>query len=174
MTEKHTQKRPAFTLIELIIAIGILMILLVIGLMQYETYNRRNNLILTTDSVKSFIESAKNNARGQGSDLPVDVNYSQISLEISSNKKNLNEYRISENNEKIQADSLAVGNKITLDIINPTTSQVLTGATLAIIDIPEGIFIKEPSPPYSLKLSSGGETSIVNLSDNAITTSFSF
>lgn len=90
---KFKSKRKAFSLIELLIAIGVMGILLIISIATFETYDRRNSLILTADSLKSFILNAKADAQSRDSDLWSEGKEAILSLEVQSDGRTINEYR---------------------------------------------------------------------------------
>jgi len=59
----------AFTLIELLIGISVMMILMSIGIGTYNTYDKRNTLILAGEGVVGFIDDARTVAKGRTTDL---------------------------------------------------------------------------------------------------------
>lgn len=103
--------KRAFTLVELLISISILLIVITIGIVQYETYDRQNNLILTADSLKSFIEAAKMEARSRSADQALATEFTTVSLEVDSTGRVINKYKNYSGGKKF-VDSLSFSNKI--------------------------------------------------------------
>lgn len=170
-------KNKAFTLIELLIAIGIVLILLTVGLANYEIFDRHNNLILTADSLKAFILAAKDDARGHSSDFAVGSQFTKIVIKIDpANVRELNEYRyISDSEPYPNATIPKIFNSFTLsskiDLQNNELA-VSAGDELISIDIPSGKYL--PGSATEIKFISGSDSVILNINENSITTTRSF
>ncbi|MBN2854226.1 prepilin-type N-terminal cleavage/methylation domain-containing protein [Patescibacteria group bacterium] len=64
---------PAFTLVEMIVSLGIIMIISVIFIANYRSSNRRTDLIMTAQSLVADIHAAQNNSLGlvkYGAEVP--------------------------------------------------------------------------------------------------------
>ena len=78
----HTNKSLGFTLIELMLSIAVIGLLAGLSLPVYASFNNRNNLDLTTQSVATLLRRAETYSRGAKSD-------SQWGVEIQSSKATL-------------------------------------------------------------------------------------
>jgi Tfp pilus assembly protein FimT len=62
-------KKKAFTLIELLIAVSVMMVLMLIGIGSYNTYDNRNTLNLSGESLVGFVNDARAIAKGRTLDV---------------------------------------------------------------------------------------------------------
>lgn len=166
---KLKSRRKAFSLVELLIAIGIMGILLIISIATFETYDRRNSLILTADSLKSFILNAKADAQSRDSDLWTEGKEATLSLEVQSDGRTINEYRSFGGNKYPSGSDPRVFRSFVIDkkydIISPSNLKI-------VFDAPTG----EISSPASLDiiLTRGGDSATISINNENITINRSF
>ena len=78
------KEKPAFTLIEMIVSLGIIMVISVIFIANYNSSNKRTDLIMTAQSLVADIHAAQNNALGlvrYGDEVPASgwgVNFNKL------------------------------------------------------------------------------------------------
>ena len=89
--------QKGYTLIELLITIGIIGLLLMIGVATFGNYERQNNLILTADSLKSFVVGARADAKSRDLNLWENDKITKVVLEITSDGLTINEYKYAGN-----------------------------------------------------------------------------
>jgi prepilin-type N-terminal cleavage/methylation domain-containing protein len=164
-------KAPGFTLIELLITISILLILLAVGLTQYGTYDRRDNLILTSASLKSFIESAEIDAKGRGSDQTIDEPFAKIAVKVDGTGRVINEYRILQSGAVYQKTA---GTDYVFSTLNLSDkiAPLAAGRTIMLAEIPTGKLLPILAPATQLNpviLSIGSESISVQINENSIT-----
>jgi prepilin-type N-terminal cleavage/methylation domain-containing protein len=108
--------RRAFTLIELIIATSILLLLVVVGIAQYETYNRQNSLVMAGYSIQSFLESAQKEARSRSVGESLTTNYRGVSIRIESNGKEIKKYKKDATGSEVLIDTLELGKELSASL----------------------------------------------------------
>jgi prepilin-type N-terminal cleavage/methylation domain-containing protein len=62
-------KKKAFTLIELLVAVSVMLVLMLVGIGSYNTYDNRNTLNLSGDSLVGFINDAQEIAKSRALDV---------------------------------------------------------------------------------------------------------
>lgn len=170
---KFKAERKAYTLIELLIAMAIMVILLIISIAGFETYDRRNSLILTANSLKSFILNAKADAQSRDSDLwgQGTPTTSTLSLEVQSDGLTINEYRYFNGVQYKSSDGSArIFRSFVVD--KKYKSISLSPSSNIIIDSPTGKITSPASLDIVLTLS--GDTATIHVTNENIIINRSF
>ncbi len=139
---------------------SILLVMLGISVSQYQTYERRNNLILLADSVRSFIESARNEASSRVYTDSSNYNpnsCNQIVLKTDPEGTLLSEYRMIDL-QKSCTPIPGLSNK--LEIHTPTNGISITGDLNIIYLAPKGTLNAEAPIAIELKNQSGEQINI--------------
>ncbi len=71
--DKQNKIFPSFTLIEMVVSLGIIMLISIIFIANYRSSNKRTDLIMTAQSLVADIHAAQNNSLGlvkYGDDVP--------------------------------------------------------------------------------------------------------
>lgn len=166
-------RRKGFTLIELLIAMSIMLLMLGIAIAQYLTYDRRNNLILTADSVKVFLQTAKDQSQSremtQGVDLPSAGKINSVYVKVdNANPQKISEYKLV-NGGPAFGDSLPADDSFLItDKIDVVSSDFLVK-----FDSPNGK-LALPTSTNNLVIKSGPDQIKIEVNENTITTTQEF
>jgi prepilin-type N-terminal cleavage/methylation domain-containing protein len=170
---KRTKK--AYTLVELLIAMGIMVILIGIGIFSYLSYDRQNSVTLAAEQVKSFINKNVYQAQSSTTDLGVAVANVPAATVLEYNAGN-NSFEIkkvdSEGNElsnKIY-DSLQISDSVIVNSTFNNTSpegDLPSGKKRLVFLKPDGKLDIETNQINKIELTNGGSTATVTINPNA-------
>lgn len=174
------RKKDGFTLIELLIAIAILVILFLISITAYGSYDRRNNLTLNALAVKSFIEGAQSDALSRELGMTVGDTNGKVEVVLEKDEQGVLIFREYRQNGTGQRVKIGTENKIYREVrISPRiaitgVAAPIAGGFSAVLSIssPDGVI--DPSSKNFIRFESANDWVKINISKLGITSEKSF
>ena len=159
--------KKAYTLVELLVAMGIMVLLIGIGIFSFLTYDRQNALTLSAEQIKSFLNKNVYQSQSSTTDLGVgsiptaavlEYNTSNNSLEI----KKVDSSGTAFSSEKVY-DSFEISSNISVTVHFNNSSGT---STRLVFSSPSGNITNTPS---SIVLTSNNYTATININPNEVT-----
>lgn len=159
--------KKGYTLVELLVAMGIMVILIGIGIFSFLAYDRQNALTLSAEQIRSFLNKNVLQAQSSTTDLGVSSVSTATVLEYNEVSRALEIKKIDINGEQIQNGKVYDSYEIPENISIATKFISTTGpSTQLIFKSPSGEITNKAS---SIELSTNNYTATVKISSNEVT-----
>jgi len=161
------KKKAGYTLIELLLAMGIMVLLIGISILSYYNYDRQNSLTLSAEQIKSFLNKNVYHAQSSTTDLGFGSIPTATVLEYNSSNNAFEIKKVDSNgaaysSEKVY-DSYEISSNISVAVHFNNSSGT---STRLMFSSPDGNITNNPS---SIVLTSNNYIATVNINPNEVT-----